>query len=167
MNIQITPLTEDTIPGFHHVLEEIVREQKYLPITEAPPLDTLRTQLLEQLRHHLQHFVAMVDGVVVGWIDIKPKLSLPYRHVGTLGMGVLPAWRNQGLGQALVQLALKAAAELGLNRIELQVFEDNAPAIAFYQKLGFEIEGKFRRHARVGEQYRDALGMARLLEIAH
>jgi len=41
---------------------------------------------------------------------------------------------------------------LNLSRLELSVYVDNAPAIAFYEKCGFKREGRFEHHAfRDGE----------------
>ena len=51
---------------------------------------------------------------------------------------------------------------LRVERIELTVFADNAPAIAVYKKYGFEIEGTGRRYALRNGEYVDAYYMARM-----
>lgn len=50
---------------------------------------------------------------------------------------VQPAARRDGLGAALVQAALDRARERGCRWIELDTHEDNAPAIALYERFGF------------------------------
>lgn len=50
--------------------------------------------------------------------------------------------RGRGLGEAVVDLALKRARERGCRRVELDVNERNAPALALYRRLGFEISRK-------------------------
>jgi ribosomal protein S18 acetylase RimI-like enzyme len=45
--------------------------------------------------------------------------------------------RRTGLGRALVQAACARATERGCRRIELDVSERNAPALALYGSLGF------------------------------
>jgi GNAT superfamily N-acetyltransferase len=50
--------------------------------------------------------------------------------------------RGQGLGRALVELAIERARERGCKRIELDVDEDNAPARALYRDLGFADDAK-------------------------
>ena len=45
--------------------------------------------------------------------------------------------RRHGLGEALVKTALERARERGCGRIELDVNEANAPALALYERLGF------------------------------
>jgi ribosomal protein S18 acetylase RimI-like enzyme len=50
--------------------------------------------------------------------------------------------RGSGLGRALVNAALEQAVERGCRRIELDVNESNAQALAFYESLGFMLEPK-------------------------
>jgi ribosomal protein S18 acetylase RimI-like enzyme len=50
---------------------------------------------------------------------------------------VQPGTRRAGLGAALVQAALERARERNCRWIELDTLEDNAPAIALYERFGF------------------------------
>ncbi len=50
--------------------------------------------------------------------------------------------RRSGLGRALVEAALERARERGCKRIELDVNEDNAAALALYEACGFLMRPK-------------------------
>jgi ribosomal protein S18 acetylase RimI-like enzyme len=50
--------------------------------------------------------------------------------------------RRAGLGGALVDAAVKRAEARGCRRMELDVNEENAHALAFYRSLGFTTEPK-------------------------
>ncbi|HYU61748.1 MAG TPA: GNAT family N-acetyltransferase [Solirubrobacterales bacterium] len=50
--------------------------------------------------------------------------------------------RRAGLGAALGRAAIERARTRGCRRIELDVNEDNAAALALYRELGFSIEPK-------------------------
>jgi ribosomal protein S18 acetylase RimI-like enzyme len=50
--------------------------------------------------------------------------------------------RRAGLGRALVQAAVDRARDRGCRRIELDVNEDNAAALALYQSCGVTLEPK-------------------------
>jgi ribosomal protein S18 acetylase RimI-like enzyme len=50
--------------------------------------------------------------------------------------------RGAGLGRALVEAAFERARRRGCRRIELDVNESNAAALAFYEGLGFTTEPK-------------------------
>jgi ribosomal protein S18 acetylase RimI-like enzyme len=55
---------------------------------------------------------------------------------------VADAARRAGLGRALVEAAFERARERGCQRMELDVNEQNAEALAFYERLGFTTEPK-------------------------
>jgi ribosomal protein S18 acetylase RimI-like enzyme len=57
---------------------------------------------------------------------------------------VLPVARRTGLGRALVDAAFDRARERGCVRIELDVDEDNEPALALYRACGFRLDSKGR-----------------------
>lgn len=56
---------------------------------------------------------------VVGWCDILPTLGEARRHVGVLGIGVIPGARHHGLGRRLTEAAIAKAWAKGMTRIEL------------------------------------------------
>lgn len=91
------------------------------------------------------------DIAGAGCVRRHPNLLI--RHCGTIGLGVRPEAQGLGLGRALM-LALvewaKAERSPRITRLELNVLADNARAIALYESLGFEHEGRRRgavRHA--------------------
>ena len=54
------------------------------------------------------------------------------RHVGCLGMAVRDDLQGRGVGTALMEAALDLADNwLGLTRVELQVYTDNAAGTSF------------------------------------
>jgi L-phenylalanine/L-methionine N-acetyltransferase len=109
--------------------------------------------------------VATVAGELVGNLGLT-RLTRPRRaHVGHIGMGVRDDWQGKGVGSALMQAVLDLADNwLGLRRLELRVYADNARAIALYRKFGFEVEGTHRAYAIRNGVYVDSLSMARLIE---
>jgi ribosomal protein S18 acetylase RimI-like enzyme len=53
------------------------------------------------------------------------------------GMGVAPEMRGRGLGERAMREAVGDAQARGDREMVLEVFEQNAPAVALYEKLGF------------------------------
>jgi L-phenylalanine/L-methionine N-acetyltransferase len=71
--------------------------------------------------------------------------------------------QGRGLGSALMSAMLDLADNwLGLRRLQLEVWADNARAIRLYEKFGFVIEGTGRQYARRAGDLVDAHFMARL-----
>lgn len=55
-------------------------------------------------------------------------------------LGVLPNFRQKGLGRKLAQAFLATGRELGFSRFQLDVCCDNHVAVNLYSKLGFQIK---------------------------
>jgi ribosomal protein S18 acetylase RimI-like enzyme len=84
-------------------------------------------------------FVAEVDGQVCGYVDL---LMQPWQHQGWIAnLAVDRAYRQRGIGTALMRQARQWAWEQGLHVIMAEATTKNYPALCFYQKLGFRFCG--------------------------
>ena len=110
------------------------------------------------------HFlVAVIDGRVVGNLGLDAARRPRRSHVASMGMSVHDDFQNRGVGHALMAAMVELADNwLGLRRIELEVYADNAAAVHLYEKFGFVIEGTGRDFARRPGGFVDAYHMARL-----
>ena len=70
----------------------------------------------------------------VGVVALKTVGELADLH----RLVVAPAYRHRGIGDGLVRAGLAAVAQLGARAAILEVGYTNEPAIALYQRLGFE-----------------------------
>jgi putative acetyltransferase len=101
------------------------------------------------------------DGQVVGHAGLHETVA---RGVLSLGMAILPQARARGGGRALLTAMLEHARSSDAHKVELEVWPDNARAIALYAAAGFEVEGLRRDHYRRRDgTLRSALIMARRL----
>lgn len=112
------------------------------------------------------NLVAVRDDEVLGQLTLEVFQRPRRRHAATFGMGVKGSARRLGVGSALVGAAVDLCEKwINVSRIELEVYTDNAAAIALYSKHGFVIEGTCRRYAFRDGQFVDAHIMARLLDV--
>lgn len=159
-DIRIEPMSEEHIEGFHRVLDTVARERKYLTLLEAPPLEDTRKFALASIASGNVHLIALDSGELAGWCDIRRHFFPSHAHCGSLGMGLLPAYRGQGLGRRLIEAAIAKAREAGMVRVEFGVHADNARAIRLYEKVGFVREGVSRDAFCVDGRYTDVINMA-------
>jgi ribosomal protein S18 acetylase RimI-like enzyme len=89
-------------------------------------------------------------GKLVGHADVHGGNIPSEMHRCRLGIGLLIAHHRRGLGEALLRAALAWAKASGLVWMDLGVFDDNAPAVALYRKLGFVETGRVPDRFRVG-----------------
>lgn len=87
------------------------------------------------LRNPETCFVAEADETVVGVIMAG--------HDGRRGYiyhtAVLPEYRNRGIAAKLVENAMSAMKNAGINKVALVVFDRNEGGNAFWEKMGFAV----------------------------
>ncbi|HVE07365.1 MAG TPA: GNAT family N-acetyltransferase [Paraburkholderia sp.] len=81
-------------------------------------------------------------GRMVAHLDLCGLKIPAENHRMTLGIGCEPAVRRRGIGAALMQHAIAFATDHGIEWIDLFVFDDNAAAIALYERFGFVEAGR-------------------------
>ena len=84
-----------------------------------------------------------------------------------LNLSVVPDARRGGLGRELLGQFLDDARRLGAEHVFLEVRQSNVPAIALYERSGFEAVARrdsYYPAARAGEPREDALVMRRGLK---
>ncbi len=105
--------------------------------------------------------VAVEDDRVIANLHIQREEHPVTRHVATLGLAVAADRRGRGIGAALLAEALRWAAGVGVEKVELSVFPSNTPAIALYRRFGFVDEGRLVKQSRTSSGYKDEILMAR------
>ncbi len=92
-----------------------------------------------------------VDGPIIGEIHCYALGPRVFAHVlGELTIAVHPDYQGQGVGKALFTELLRRVEQerSDILRVELIARESNHKAIAFYHKLGFQIEGRLANRIR-------------------
>lgn len=112
-------------------------EMMVLPWTEEEKHRFLEMQFQAQHSHYQQYY-AQAEFLIILQAD-QPigRLYLDRRHdeIRIVDIALLPAYRNRGIGTALLYQILAEATQKGLLvRIHVETFN---PALRLYQRLGF------------------------------
>ena len=76
-------------------------------------------------------------------------------HRAELGLTMVKAEWNSGIGTKLMQKLIDYAGENAVELINLEVREDNSRAIHLYEKFGFKKVGTLPAYFKIGEEYID------------
>ena len=159
--ITIRPVEPDDWPDFSEIFEQpnAVAGTLQMPLRSR----AFRRERFEQrLKDGSPHLAAVIDGAVIGAAGLS-RLENRRSHAGTIGMAVHDAYAGRGAGSALMAALLDIADNwMGLTRVELTVYADNARAIGLYERFGFVREGVLKQFALRDGVLIDALAMARL-----
>jgi RimJ/RimL family protein N-acetyltransferase len=159
-DFQVVTIAEKHIESYYECLDSVARERRYLAFVKAPPKESVREYVLSNIEKETPQFVAMKENEVIGWCDITPMGREGFRHCGELGMGVRNGFRRMGVGTRLVDQTIQKTKEQGIERVELEVFGSNIPAIRLYEKMGFTVEGVKKKARKLDGIYDDLVVMA-------
>jgi GNAT superfamily N-acetyltransferase len=135
------PADVSTILGFIRELAKYEREPDAVIATEA---DLLRDGW--GLTPRFTAIIADFDGAPAGFALYFTSYSTWRGHHGIRleDLYVTPALRGKGIGKALLAHLARIAVDQGCPRLEWDVLEWNAPAIAVYERIGGRILTEWR-----------------------
>ena len=162
--IKIRPIEFADVPSFRDYVDAVAHERRWFMILEAFALDKTAEFVAQNIATGNLQFVAVDGPKVVGAVDLHPHKFEGFRHNASLGIGLLAAYRNQGLGRRLLETAVAACAQHGFRRLELVVYANNAVAISLYEKFGFVREGVFRGQRELDGVREDVIAMVKFIE---
>lgn len=92
-------------------------------------------------------FVWIEDGQLVANASVQRNYTR--RDTWIIGnVATQPAYRNRGIGRAVVEACIQYAASRGARYVALQADVNNAPALHLYDKLGFRRLGEVTHYLR-------------------
>jgi N-alpha-acetyltransferase 10/11 len=130
-------------PASWHDLGDLRRIEKLCFPKDAWPLFDLIGILTFP---NIVRLKAVSDEQMVGFVAGDIKRSERLAWIATIG--VLPAYRKQGIGAALLRAC---EAQIDVPVIRLVVRQSNQTAIHLYERFGYATIGKWRRYYSDGE----------------
>jgi ribosomal protein S18 acetylase RimI-like enzyme len=85
----------------------------------------------------LPAYIAKVRGEVAGFVSFARMRS----DIIVVALGILPEYQGFGIGSSLIAKVEGETRKLGSKRILVSTSNDDLPALAFYQSLGYQIYG--------------------------
>jgi ribosomal protein S18 acetylase RimI-like enzyme len=98
-------------------------------------------------------FTAEVDGKVAGMAVLYLQPYKKFSHHALFAIIVNEQFRNQGIGQKLIErLEKEARDKFHLEILHLEVYETN-PAVRLYERMGFKEYGRHPRFIKEDGKY--------------
>ena len=166
MELVIRDVNPDDAAGIVSVFNPIIEARSFTLFDVPFTVEAERSYIAGLAPRDIFHVaVRASDDVIVGFQSMAPFATYTHAfdHVGVIGTYVDLENRRQGIAKSLFTATFDAARRKGYEKIFTYIRADNPVALATYQKHGFEIVGKARRHAKLQGRYVDVVIVERHL----
>lgn len=145
MSLQIVPAVPTDVPFILQCIRDLAAYERLsheVVATEARLHDHLFGP-----RPYVEALIGRVDDIPAGFALFHHNYSTFLAQPGLYleDIYVRPEQRGCGLGRELLIAVAQIAVDRGCGRYEWSVLDWNAPAIGFYESLGAEMFGDWRR----------------------
>jgi GNAT superfamily N-acetyltransferase len=149
--LTIRPSTPADVPTIFSLIQALADYEKLSYTVTGTP---------EALTEHLFGEHPFAETILAEWNSKPIGFALFFRNYSTFltkpgiygeDLFVLPEYRRQGIGKALLSHVAQLAIQRDVGRLEWAVLDWNEPAIAFYQSLGANILPDWRICRFAGE----------------
>jgi RimJ/RimL family protein N-acetyltransferase len=140
------PVERDVV-AMHQYINTLHAEDTYLTMLGGQPITfSQEKQFVENVLKAIKSdaarvFLITVEGKIIGVCDVWKEREPRLRHVGVLGIALLPEYREEGIGTQLMKFLISQGKDMGLRMIRLTCFANNPRALHLYEKLGFRKVG--------------------------
>ena len=99
-------------------------------------------------------FWLVEKGEVIGMVSLRHTLNENLLKIGGhIGYGIRPSNRNKGYGTKILELALKEAKKLGIEKVLVSCDDDNIGSIKVIEKNGGILENKIVDERKLKRRY--------------
>jgi GNAT superfamily N-acetyltransferase len=157
----IRPATPTDIPTILNFIREVATYERAPDAVVATEADLLRDGWGSTPR--FTAIIAELDANPVGFALYFTTYSTWRGHHGIRleDIYVTPTQRGKGIGKALLAHLARVAVDQGCPRLEWDVLDWNAPAIAVYERIGAHILTEWRIMRLAGEALTSLAGQAK------
>jgi RimJ/RimL family protein N-acetyltransferase len=162
----IREITTEDYKKFNHLFHQMMRETDFMlfmdnevQISDEAQLNRIKSFIKSS---HSKLFVAEVDGKLVGYLILKGEEIKRRAHIRYIAMGVLRDNYGKNFGFDLLNAAINESEKDNIKRLELVVDVSNVRAIKLYKKMGFEIEGVFKKAKLIDGVLTDQYSMSKI-----
>jgi RimJ/RimL family protein N-acetyltransferase len=144
--VSVTPLQAADSGGLLAFYRGLPEEDRLVLRDDVTTADWAAGFLRKVETREVISLVAKAGGKVVGEASLYRTMHGWTRHVGEIRVAVTPAFRRKGLATALASGLVGIATDLGIEKIIVQVVDNQTAARRTFEKLGFHREATLPHH---------------------
>lgn len=145
--MEIRPAAEGDFDAMWSIFSAAIATEDALPFAGSFEVETFRNHWFQAQAP----YVAVLEDHVAGMYRMGANYPGLGAHVASSTYVIDPLKQGRGVGRALVEHSIDRARSDGFLAMQFNyVVSTNAPAVALYRKLGFEVVGTLPQAFRHG-----------------
>lgn len=164
--IQIRNVEKSDIEGIWSNFNEVVEEGMFLPVFNPVRSEYEKKSWYETIKDQKEvcivadHPAIKPPYNIIGQCEISNSEWEASSHIGILGIIVKKKYRDLGIGECLVDAAIRESKNLNnKEKIILSCLSNNDRALYLYKKMGFEVVGIRKKQFYMDANYYDEVLM--------
>ena len=152
----------DHVSKINEETDFLIREPDEFDFTLNKQKSFIRARINSEINLFL---VGEIQGTIIGSCILSGSSLRREKHKVDLGISVQKEYWGLGIGRSLMAVAMEWARENNIKKITLKVDSSNYPAVALYESLGFEVEGRLLKDKYMSDgSYRNSYLMGLILD---
>ncbi|WP_459476982.1 N-acetyltransferase family protein [Clostridium saccharoperbutylacetonicum] len=162
MNLIIRKAELGDAESIIQLVKEVMDESPFFSRTSDEFNFTIE-QEEEYIKNAALFLVAEVNGKIIGSATLDRSKLVRLNHAALFGITILKAFSHKGLGSLFMDKVIEWAELNKIEKIELEVFENNTKAISLYKKFAFIEEGRKIKAIKTNTGYENIILMCKFL----
>ena len=159
------------IDGIWRNFNKVLEEGTYLPVFTPVKTDIEKNSWYDNIKR--EHEICIIAQIsdhkspydIIGQCEISNLEWEAATHVGSLGIIVSEKFRDLGIGENLIDLAIRESKKLNnKEKIILSCFSNNERALHLYKKMGFRVIGMRKKQFYMDAVYYNEVMMEIFIE---
>jgi L-amino acid N-acyltransferase YncA len=164
--IRIRPVRIEDAEGVIRMLNPLIQSGNHTVLDRIFTVEEERSFISSFPERGVFHVAEREPGsLIVGFQNVEPFATYTgaFAHVGVIGTYVDQSDHRRGIGRLLFESTRIAAREKGYEKFFAFVRADNAGALSFYKRIGFNCIGVAKHPAKINGKYIDEVMIERMI----
>ncbi len=157
-NLIIRQADRQDLPGIVDIYNSTIPSRMVTADTQAVTVAMKEKWFQEHNPHSRPIWIVERNGMLIGWLSFQSFYGRPaYQATAEVSIYVAQERRGGGIGKYLLEKAITACPEYGIQRLLGFIFGHNEPSIQLFTRFGFQIWGNLPGVANLDGVERDLL----------
>ena len=140
----------------------LIREEEEFNFTIKQQESFIQARVNSQMNLFI---IAEIEGNIIGTCILSGTALKREKHKADLAISIQKEYWGLGIGRRLMETSIAWAKENNIRKITLKVDTANHRAVALYERLGFEVEGRLLKDKYLSNgEYRNSYLMGLMID---